>query len=378
VRTNYLNKWQAYDDAQKTYQSYVDEVNLYYDAERALEENNLDRIKQYNAAFSGFYKLGATDSEKETEANRLATDVKNSILKARETVYGTIKAEYEAAKQYYTELGKTAELESLEEDWNKYTEARDALYDTQKKEAKETSKGLDDLKNKATDKVKDVVSEFATPGVNGGWGIQEKVEEGMKKAMTSASGGVGGTGTQATFDKLGRSAGSAFAGAFDSIFESTVGELRSIGELFQDLTQNGAITSMADDLISKLQSSIFPAIVGLSGNSIPFTGITPVNFGLDQNGSGLFGAALPVNGALPYDTHLANITAILQMHSENMMNQTNTIIAEIGNLRNDVVALGAHIDDMELSLDGDALVGGLTPRLNNALYTYSRRVERGL
>ena len=135
---------------------------------------------------------------------------------------------------------------------------------------------------------------------------------------------------------------------------------------------------MADDLISRLQSSIFPAIAGLSGNSIPFTGVTPVNFGLDQNGSGLFGAALPVNGALPYDTHLANITAILQMHSENMMNQTNIIIAEIGNLRNDVVALGAHIDDMELSLDGDALVGGLTPRLNNALYTYSRRVERGL
>ena len=378
VREYHGTKASAYLQAQRTYQSYVDEINQYYDAERALEENNLDRIKQYNAAFSGFYKLGATDSEKETEANRLATDVKNSISKAREVVYGTIKAEYEAAKQYYTELGKTAELESLEEDWNKYTEARDALYDTQKKEAKETSKGLDDLRNKATDKVKDIVGEFATPGVNGGWGIQEQVEEGMKKAMTSASGGAGGTGTQVTFDKLGQSAGSAFAGAFDSIFKSTVGELRSIGELFQDLTQNGAVTSMADDLISKLQSTIFPAIAGLSGNSIPFTGVTPVNFGLDQNGSGLFGAALPVNGALPYDTHLANITAILQMHSENMMNQTNIIISEIGNLRNDVVALGAHIDDMELSLDGDALVGGLTPRLNNSLYTYSRRVERGL
>ena len=193
--------------------------------------------------------------------------------------------------------------------------------------------------------------------------------------MTSTSGGSGG---QSTFDKLGQSAGNAFAGAFDSIFKPTVNELRSIGELFQDVTKNGAVTSMADDLISKLQSSIFPAIAGLSGNSIPFTGVTPVNFGLDQNGSGLFGAALPVNGALPYDTHLANITAILQMHSENMMNQTNIIISEIGNLRNDVVALGAHIDDMELSLDGDALVGGLTPRLNNALYTYSRRVERGL
>ena len=137
-------------------------------------------------------------------------------------------------------------------------------------------------------------------------------------------------------------------------------------------------TAMITNLVTKLQSSIFPAIAGLSGNSIPFTGVTPVNFGLDQNGSGLFGAALPVNGALPYDTHLANITAILQMHSENMMNQTNAIISEIGNLRGDVVALGTHIDDMELRLDGDALVGGLTPRLNNALYTYSRRVERGL
>lgn len=375
VLENYRNKKSNYIIAQYAYQSLVDEINQYYDAERALEENNLDRIKQYNAAFSGFYKLGATDSKKETEANRLATDVKNAISKSRETVYGTIKAEYEAAKQYYTELGKTAELESLEEDWNKYTEARDALYDTQKKEAKETSNGLDDLKKKATDKVKDVVGEFATPGVNGGWGIQEKVEDGIKAAMTSTSGGSGG---QSAFEKYGMSAGNAFASVVDSIFESTIDDLKSVGQLFQDVTKNGAVTSMADDLISKLQSSIFPAIAGLSGNSIPFTGVTPVNFGLDQNGSGLFGAALPVNGALPYDSHLANITAILQMHSENMMNQTNIIISEIGNLRNDVVALGAHIDDMELSLDGDALVGGLTPRLNNALYTYSRRVERGL
>lgn len=375
VLENYRNKKSTYINARYAYQSLVDEINQYYDAERALEENNLERIKQYNAAFSGFYKLGMTDSAKETEANRLATDVKNAVSKAREVVYGTIKAEYEAAKQHYTDLGKTAELASLEEDWNKYTEARDALYDTQKKETEKTASGLNNLADKTKNKAKEIVSDIAKDSplasVGAGW-----TKNDLKSVVTG--GGAGGTGTQVTFDKLGQSAGSAFAGAFDSIFKSTAGELRSIGELFQGLTKNGAVTSMADDLISKLQSSIFPAIAGLSGNSIPFTGVTPVNFGLDQNGSGLFGAALPVNGALPYDTHLANITAILQMHSENMMNQTNIIISEIGNLRNDVVALGAHIDDMELSLDGDALVGGLTPRLNNALYTYSRRVERGL
>ena len=199
VREYHGTKASAYLQAQRTYQSYVDEVNLYYDAERALEENNLDRIKQYNAAFSGFYKLGMTDSAKETEANRLATDVKNAVSKAREVVYGTIKAEYEAAKQHYTDLGKTAELASLEEDWNKYTKARDALYDTQKKETEKTASGLNDLTDKAKNEAKEIVSDITKDSllssVGAGW-----TKNDLQSVVTG--GGAGGTGTQITFDSL--------------------------------------------------------------------------------------------------------------------------------------------------------------------------------
>lgn len=373
---------EKYNKARKTYDGLYEELRDIEFAERALETG--ENIHEANLVLSGIIDrhldLSATYGKTmaKMKGDRALEDINKALEDVEHSSYEDVNRLKESAEWYYKAIGNTEGFKNVEVAWDKYLEKYYELQSLNEDSAKEvtdnTSK-LGNLADKAKNKAKDIVSEIAKDlplsGVSAGWSKDD-----LKNAITG--GGVGGTGTQVTFDKLGQSAGSAFAGAFDSIFKSTVGELRSIGELFQDLTQNGAVTSMADDLLYKLQSSIFPAIAGLSGNSIPFTGITPVNFGLDQNSSGLFGATLPVNGALPYDTHLANITAILQMHSENMMNQTNTIISEIGNLRGDVVALGTHIDDMELRLDGDALVGGLTPRLNDSLYRYGRRLERGL
>lgn len=139
---------------------------------------------------------------------------------------------------------------------------------------------------------------------------------------------------------------------------------------------------LANTLVSKLQSSIFPAIASLTGNSSLFGGITPVNFGMNQNGSGYSNMTnLPATSfasPLPYQPQLDLINTNLNKILEATHTHTETMVTEIRTLRGDVNGLASHIDDLELRLDGDAVVGGLTPKINDSLLRYARRIERGL
>lgn len=140
-------------------------------------------------------------------------------------------------------------------------------------------------------------------------------------------------------------------------------------------------SAMAGALISKLQSSIFPAIASLTGNSSLFGGITPVNFGMNQNGSYYSGAsnapATSFASPLPYQPQLDLINTNLGKILEATYVHTDTMVNEMHALREDVGDLASHIDDLEFRLDGDAIVGGLTPKLNNALVRYSNNIGRG-
>jgi hypothetical protein len=141
-------------------------------------------------------------------------------------------------------------------------------------------------------------------------------------------------------------------------------------------------SGMASSLITKLRTSILPAIASLTGNSGLFGGITPVNFGMNQNGSYYSGAsnapATSFAAPLPYQPQLDLINANLGKILEATYVHTDTMVNEMHALRGDVGDLASNIDDLELRLDSDAIVGGLTPKLNNSLLKYSRRVERGL
>lgn len=348
----------------------------------AYEHGLVDRMNELSLFWSGVYDPTASNEKAKNEAKRLTEKIADAIDNVDEAIYGNVEQWYEALKLY----GKKSNISISEIDkmWDEFTTKYDNVWgrrsESESKSNSKTDTSIEtktgittswidsDASKKAAEKAGMEIGKYQTLGT--GKGAEDAVNS------SSFSDTVNSVKDK-TVDKYLKAFGISSP---SKVMADEVGKWLGLG-LIQGMEESinaYDVSTLTANLISKLQSSIFPAIAGLSGNSIPFTGITPVNFGLDQNGSGLFGAALPVDGALPYDSHLANITAILQMHSENMMNQTNIIISEIGNLRNDVVALGAHIDDMELSLDGDALVGGLTPRLNNSLYTYSRRVERGL
>jgi hypothetical protein len=81
---------------------------------------------------------------------------------------------------------------------------------------------------------------------------------------------------------------------------------------------------------------------------------------------------------MPYQASLDTINTNLSKLTDRMVEQTNSITNEIKGLRTDVTDLGTRIDGLEVILDGDALVGRLTPRINNALVTYANRAGRGV
>lgn len=373
----YEDKRYEYEKQQKTYESLLNEINNYYEAERALEEGNVEAIKRWNTAFTGIYKANLNDAQKEEEADKLVEEVKDAANNARESVYTRITADYEAAMQYYRDLGNLTKMAETTKAYEDYTRKFNETQGTEVVGKDGLTKS--DLYGKIEEWAgqglsKDtVVGKMKELGVDSAEGYLTGYDELMEaKAGISAK---KSTDTQLKSEEAAKKIGSP-----SKLFADEIGKWTGEGILvgMEDAINAYDPTGLTNTLISKLQSSIFPAIAGLTGNSIPFGGVTPVNFGLNQNGSGIYGTDLAVNDTLPYDTHLMNITAILQKHSDNMMNQTNTIIEEIGLLRGDVGDLASHIDDLELRLDGDAIVGGLTPKLNNSLLKYSRRVERGL
>lgn len=382
----------AYNNAKKAADELTKQIQNIEDAEAAYYEGNLEEMQKYSLVFSDYYKTGLTDDQKRKETEKLLENVQKSMDNVEESIYSEVKSWFDTMRLYKKELGEsTADLDKMWESYEKeYNEKRgktDKKTDTSKTETStsttSTSKSsgiVNEVKDYASNKLQSVVK---STGVDSGWNKIGEMEtlgivQGQEDASTSSE---AQKHIKTTSENL-----MEYKKKYDKIaspsklWADEVGKWEGLGIIqgMEDAINSYDPSSMTQGLISKLQSTIFPAIAGLTGNSIPFGGVTPVNFGLNQNGSGIYGTQVPLNGALPYDAHLTNITTILQMHSENMMAQTNTIITEIGLLRGDVTALGAHIDDMELRLDGDALVGGITQRMNDSLMRLSSRTERGL
>lgn len=150
---------------------------------------------------------------------------------------------------------------------------------------------------------------------------------------------------------------------------------------FEDTLNAYDPTTMSEGLLTKLRTVLLPGIASLTGESSSFGSITPVNFGLNQNGSSFSpmpNFPLAQSGVLPYAAHLDNINSSLNRLTERMVQQTDGIINELSMLRGDVTELGTRVSSMEVRLDGRTLVGELTPRINDALIQYGIRVERGV
>lgn len=376
----YNEKLSEYTEADKRYQSMVDSINDIYAAEQALEQGNMEAIKRWNTAFTGIYKANLNNAQKETEANKLVEEVKDAANNARESVYTRITADYEAAKQYYTDLGKWSEIGKLN---TAYWEYNRKFNETQGTEVV----GKDGLtKSDLNSKIVD----WAKQGMS-----KAKVEEKMKELGVSAGEGyltgyedlvkamAPDTGKTVVNDVVKATQDAEKKGSPAKVFADEVGRWAGEGILvgIENAVSQFDPEPMVQGLVSKLQSSIFPAIASLTGNSSLFGGITPVNFGINQNGSYYSGAsnapATSFAAPLPYQPQLDLINANLGKILEATYVHTDTMVNEMHALRDDVNGLATHIDDLELRLDSDAIVGGLTPKLNNALVRYSNNIGRG-
>ena len=373
----YRDKKNAYKMANNNYKQQISDINDYYTAVRALEEGDIPGIKKWNTAFSGIYKTTYKAETKESEADRLTKEIQQASKKADEYVYNTIKKDYDAAKQYYIDVGKLGKLADLNEAWKEYD-----------KKFKELAKDepIDEKSGMTKSEINDLVSSFATNGLP----LTSVTDELKKNGISNPSQYLGdyekllkSRDSDSLLTMAGRAGsmgGLAYAESFTaSIADASLGEKAS--SIFTSIFE-GIEEDVGDGFFDLLKNSIFPAIAGLTGNSSIFSGLTPVNFGGIQNGSGLSGTvnapALSFAAPMPYQASLDTINTNLSKLTDRMVEQTNSITNELKGLRTDVSDLGTRIDGIEVMLDGDTLVGRLTPRINNSLVTYANRAGRGV
>ena len=134
-------------------------------------------------------------------------------------------------------------------------------------------------------------------------------------------------------------------------------------------------------LINMLQSSIFPAMAMLTNGAAMSLPISPVFYGTNQNSTQNSIENVPAHSfamQATYQSSLDTINSSLNLINTTLIDQTNGIIDEVRALRSDVGILGDRIEDLDILLDGEALVGELTPRMSGSLVRYSKRVERGI
>lgn len=371
IITSLKRQASTFDTEMKKVKTLIDNMNTeienYNTAYEAYLSGNTEMLEKYTYAMTHGVKFNGNDVQKKNQFTTLLTKFQEMV----------------ANPDIYTDAQIQQQLKAL---MTQFEAAGLSMSDVYKAGGYDDRTGFK-LKDLTYSDIFDSLARSIEQLPNYSKEIVEKTEETGK----SAEEGLGSAFKSLSPDT--KSTISKYTGNFADYFNSKEGfDVNSPSKLMRDKVGEsvgeGILVGMEDainsydpatlttSLLTKLQSSIFPAIASLTGNSIPFGGVTPVNFGLNQNGSGIYETDLPINEALPYDTHLMNITAILQKHSDNMMNQTNTIIEELGLLRGDVGSLTEHIDSIELRLDGNELVGGITAKMNSSLLRYSNRVGR--
>jgi phage-related protein len=141
-------------------------------------------------------------------------------------------------------------------------------------------------------------------------------------------------------------------------------------------------TTLASGFINKLQSYIFPGLALVaSGKGTSLSSMTPVNFGMSQNGSENYMgniSNMPIGMNLPYKSDLQLINQSLQNLTDRMVEQTDSIIAEVGSLRDDVNLVGDRLSHLQVVIDSRTIVGELAPAMNDELLKYGERINRGV
>ena len=361
----------------------ISEVNgrmeLYQLAQEAALKENTEAYNKYMALLETGVSPTANTGSKKQQAISQARSISNMMENFEEGSY--TKDDVKKAILSFNELVGALEREgqSLGNITGLSFDKTSMSYDEFVKTAADKFAKLPEAMKYATEGVSDEANELGKTKV--GIPLADGVLEGQTEKIASDG------------KKVAEKNVSALVGdwryASDShspsrVFKREVGEPIGEGVLvgIADALSKSNVDDSVSGLIELLQSSVLPGIAGLTGNSSMFGSLFPVNFGGIQNGSGLSGTAnapaLSFAAPMPYQASLDTINTNLSKLTDRMVEQTNSITNEIKGLRTDVTDLGTRIDGLEVMLDGDALVGRLTPRINNSLVTYANRVGRGV
>lgn len=394
-RQAYTDTTLARQKADENIKSLTMQLQNIDDAQVAYEQGKIDDMNKFSLVFSGYYKTGLSDSQKQKETERLTNDMAKAVENIEESVYSEVKGIYDALKLYKQELGESTD--ELDKQWNeyerKYSLKRGTTFNNNPKPSTKSddnglvTKAMDYVNTKVGGTVSDgnIWDNYIKDAEKQGQTIGKARGQGEAKSyLDTVVGPYGqtkmGEAKDATIDEL---QSIWDFGSPSKVMEEEVGKYLGQGIMsgMETAVDSWNLTNMATGLLNKLRMTILPGIASLNGQSSPFGGITPVNFGLNQNGSGFSpmpNFPLAQSGVLPYATHLDNINNSLNKLTERMVQQTDGIISEIQMLRGDVTDLGTRVSSMEVRLDGRTLVGELTPRINDELIRYGIRVERGV
>lgn len=364
--------------AQKELDRMNSEIKRYDAAYKAYLSGNTEALKKYTLAITHDVDLNGTAESKKKRLNDLVTKLEEMMADPDSQAAGAIEQQLKAVLTQFEASGlKLTDLtgSTRQGKWTgKYDERGLKIY------APETFSDLFDSLADEVSKLPDYI-EKDTNAKEGLDETKEYISQGIvPSGLSTKSKNILGKFTNEVVDETREDMGISSP---SQLMHDEVGIYVGEGIItgLEDSINSYDPSGMATSLVTKLRTSILPAIASLTGNSSLFGGITPVNFGMNQNGSYYSGAsnapATSFAAPLPYQPQLDLINTNLGKILEATYVHTDTMVNEMHALRGDVSELASHIDDLELRLDSDAIVGGLTPKLNNALVRYSNNIGRG-
>lgn len=379
----------SYNTAERNYNNIVETIQDYEYAEQALYSGSTERIREASLALSGYIERTGSTAQIQAHADEIKDDIDHLLENTDEIIGSELSAKIDAWTVEMKKIRQAYGFQDLSDEDKKYLEkAKGVLSDYYEKQGIT----MPDSSTKSTAK-EDTKS--------GGWkpkGLADMSDKLGKSLIPS-----GKDATSGFTKSLTTTLEEQMPGVANKYKNETVGDINtefdshSPSRVMRDEVgywvgagiiqgMNNAINEYKpketiQPLINMLQSSILPAMSMLTNGSAMSLPISPVFDGVNQNGTQNSIENIPAHSFAMQATYQSSLDAInssLNLINTTLIDQTNGIIDEVRALRSDVGTLGDRIEDLDILLDGEALVGELTPRMSGSLVRYSKRVERGI
>lgn len=370
------------NEAKKNLDALNEELDDLDYAENALISGSADQIHEATLLLNGKYKRNQTDAQRKQSLDELDSEIDKMFKSINDYGYSEIKNAIEAAKE---------NAKKLNLDTTKYDKLQNDL-DNMKGFAATDDKSKPKPGQSDTTTVTTKITSVLDPSnLGSGWKSDMKsIGSDMAKGQLEGFGSeiesqAAARKIQSYQDALLYQNKAAIKSHSPSkLYRDEIGKNMATGIIagLEETLNAYDPTVLASGFINKLQSYIFPGLALVaSGKGASLSPLTPVNFGMSQNGSENYMgniSNMPIGMNLPYKSDLQLINQSLQRLTDRMVEQTDSIIAEVGSLREDVNLVGDKLSHLQVVIDSRTIVGELAPAMNDELLKYGERINRGV